>query len=298
LDTSSDFELLHEGPLWRGRFSAMANPCEVLCETIDAGIAREVVRCAAREARRVERKFSRYRQDNIVHAINTSGGRPIELDQETARLVEFGDALWRLSEGAFDLTSGVLRKAWRFEPGATIPNEAIIEETRRHIGWKSVTWQPPILQLPAGMQLDFGAIGKEYAVDQAVDQISAAHDAPTLVNFGGDLRCCGTVPRQGSWQIGIESPAHERKTQKRIRLTSGALATSGDTYRFIEHGGRRFGHILDARTGWPVPGAPRSVTVAAPTCSQAGSLSTLAMLKGEQAEAFLDGESARFWCLR
>jgi thiamine biosynthesis lipoprotein len=85
---------------------------------------------------------------------------------------------------------------------------------------------------------------------------------------------------------------------KRIALTSGALATSGDARRAIEIDGVRYGHILDARTGWPAPGAPRSVTVAAPTCSQAGSYSTLAMLRGAGAETFLDAEGVRYWCLR
>jgi thiamine biosynthesis lipoprotein len=119
-----------------------------------------------------------------------------------------------------------------------------------------------------------------------------------LINFGGDLRCVGAPPASGAWQVGIESIENFGKATKRIELKSGALATSGDARRHIEIDGKRYGHIFDARTGWPVANAPRSITVAAPTCSQAGSYSTLAMLKGEGAEAFLDAEDARYWCLR
>jgi thiamine biosynthesis lipoprotein len=81
-----------------------------------------------------------------------------------------------------------------------------------------------------------------------------------------------------------------------IELRSGALATSGDTRRYIEVDGRRFGHIIDARSGWPAPRAPRSVTVAADTCTQAGTLATLAMLQGENAAAFLEREGVQYWC--
>lgn len=284
--------------MWRGRFTALANPCEILCETEDAQVARDIVRCAASEAWRIEQKFSRYREGSVVHAINTSNGRDFTADEETARLIEFGVALWRLSDGAFDLTSGVLRKLWRFEPGAAVPEPERVQDILQHIGWHRVTWESPVLTMPSGMQLDFGGIGKEYAVDRAVAAIADTHASAVLVNFGGDLRCGGRVPRQGYWQVGIESSVKAMAAHKRIRLGAGALATSGDTRRFIEEAGQRYSHILDARTGWPVIGAPRSITVAARTCSQAGTLSTLAMMKGERAEAFLQAEGVRSWCLR
>ena len=119
-----------------------------------------------------------------------------------------------------------------------------------------------------------------------------------LVNFGGDLRCTGRPPKSGAWRVGIESIVESGQAVRRIELKTGALATSGDARRHIDIEGVRYGHIFDARTGWPAAGAPRSVTVAADTCSQAGSYSTLAMLQGKGAEAFLAGEDLQFWCLR
>jgi thiamine biosynthesis lipoprotein len=83
-----------------------------------------------------------------------------------------------------------------------------------------------------------------------------------------------------------------------LELAAGALATSGDTYRHIVKDGRRFGHVLDPRTGWPVVGAPRSVTVHAATCTEAGLLAKLALLRGTEAENFLKSEGVRAWCVR
>jgi thiamine biosynthesis lipoprotein len=148
------------------------------------------------------------------------------------------------------------------------------------------------------MEIDFGGIGKDYAVDLVADFAAAQTDASVLVNFGGDLRCTGRAPRAGAWMVGIESVEHAGEAVRRVELSSGAIATSGDARRHVLIDGVRYGHIFDARTGWPARGAPRSITVAAATCSQAGSYSTLAMLQGEGAEAFLDAEGVRYWCLR
>ena len=277
---------------------AMASPCEVICETDDAGLALRIGEYACAEAQRIDRKFSRYRRDSLVHAIHASRGRPFRVDDETARLLDYGAALWRLSEGAFDLTSGVLRYAWNFDEGPVVAEPGRIPELLERIGWQRLRWEPPFLTLPEGMEIDFGGIGKEYVVDLVADWVATQTKSAVLVNFGGDLRCTGAPPASGAWLVGIESIEESGQAVRRIELKTGALATSGDTRRHIDIEGVRYGHIFDARTGWPAAGAPRSVTVAADTCSQAGSYSTLAMLQGQGAEAFLAGEGLQFWCLR
>jgi thiamine biosynthesis lipoprotein len=298
LDTNSTFELNRDQRLWRIEFSAMASPCEVLLETEDLDFARALGAYAAAEARRIDEKFSRYKAGSVVAAILESRGRSITVDDETAKLLDYGEMLWRVSEGRFDLTSGILRHAWQFEEATQAPDPQRIPELMRYVGWQRLQWAPPVLTLPAGMEVDFGGIGKEYAVDRVADWAARESGDPVLVNFGGDLRCTGAAPASGAWQVGIESLAKPGQPAKRIELTSGALATSGDARRAIVIDGKRYGHILDARTGWPAPGAPRSITVAAPTCSQAGSFSTLAMLHGADAEAFLRAENLRYWLLR
>jgi thiamine biosynthesis lipoprotein len=120
---------------------------------------------------------------------------------------------------------------------------------------------------------------------------------PFLINFGGDLRVSRPLPH-GPWKVGIERPDSERKAAMMLEVEYGALATSGDSHRFLLKDGVRYGHILDPRTGWPVPDAPRSVTVAASSCTEAGLLSTLAMLKGKEACRFLERQEVRFWMCR
>jgi thiamine biosynthesis lipoprotein len=165
------------------------------------------------------------------------------------------------------------------------------------IGFDKLYWEPPHLMLPRGMELDFGGIGKEYAVDRAFELLAARCSTPFLINFGGDLRT-NRAPLHAPWRVGIERPDSEREATLILELQRGALATSGDSRRFLLKSGIRYGHILDPRTGWPVPGAPRSVTVAASSCTEAGQLSTLALLHGPRAGAFLDEQEVRYWLLQ
>jgi FAD:protein FMN transferase len=292
-------QLLRGDGLWVGRFHAMGGPCEVLAGVDEEATARRIADAVAACAWRIEHKFSRYRSDNIIARINASAGEPVAVDDETANLLDFAALMHRLSDGLFDITSGVLRKAWSFDGGHRVPTREQIDALLPLVGWSKVKWIPPMFTLLPGMQIDLGGIGKEYAVDQATQRAAQLSDAPVLVNFGGDLAV--TRARQGvrPWRVGIEGiGAGSTRTSNLVNLTLGAMATSGDTYRYVESEGRRLPHILDPRNGWPVRNAPRSVTVAAPRCTHAGMLSTLAMLRGADAESFLESEGVRHWVQR
>lgn len=296
----AEVERLHSEDVWVGRFHAMGGPCEVLVETERESVARALTARAADCAARVERKYSRYRKDNIVARINSARGAPTEVDDETANLLDFADLMHRLSGGTFDITSGVLRRAWTFDGGARVPTAAKLERLLPLVGWSKARWARPTLTLLPEMQIDFGGIGKEYAVDQAAQILSRISDAAALVNFGGDLAATRARAGDRPWRVGIEdvTGGSRRRAVRLIELHAGALATSGDTHRFVTANGERLPHILDPRDGFPVKGAPRSVTVAAPTCTNAGMLTTLAMLRGAGAEAFLEAEGVRHWIQR
>lgn len=274
-------------------------------DTIDEPLARRIVAAIYAEATRIERKFSRYLPDSVITRINTAKGMPVSVDAETAALLDYADACWVLSEGRFDVTSGILRRVWRFDGSDRVPDEDSINTLLPLIGWDKVRWEAPLLTLSDGMEIDLGGIGKEFAVDRAADMARAFTDASVLVNFGGDLAC--TAPRGGDrgWIVGIEDPNPPgdgaiagSAARASFEFKRGGIATSGDARRFVLRNGRRYGHILDPSTGWPVEGAPRSVTVVAPTCTEAGILATLAMLHGAGAERFLDDEEVRHWCQR
>lgn len=281
-----------------GSFRAMASPCQVLsrADPVTAGGQLEAV---AAEAWRIEAKYSRYLAGNIVARINAADGRTVEVDEETAGLLDFSATLYDLSDGLFDITSGVLREVWNFDGSDRVPRKAEVERVLERVGWHRVIWKRPYLTMAPGMQIDFGGVAKEYAVDKAAAAAAALDAAPCLVNFGGDLAAVGEGRNEKSWMVGIESLAPGAAVPfRRIRLLRGGLATSGDARRFLLKDGRRLSHILDPRTGWPVADAPRSVTVAADTCTSAGMLSTLAMLHGAGAERFLARQAVRHWCIR
>ena len=277
-------------------FAAMASPCEVLLPSMSERAALSFGTVAAQEAWRVEKKYSRYRDDSVTAWIHKNRGTTIELDPETASLMDFASQCFDLSEGLFDITSGVLRRAWIFDGSDRIPEAALIERLLPLVGFEKLQWRSPRLMLPAGMELDFGGIGKEYAVDRAYELLAERDSTPFLVNFGGDLRA-NRPPAHGPWQVGIERPDTERQATLLLNLEHGALATSGDSRRYLLKDGIRYGHILNPLSGWPIPESPRSITVAASSCTEAGLLSTVAMLHGAGAEAYLEEQGVRHWIL-
>jgi thiamine biosynthesis lipoprotein len=278
-------------------FQAMASPCEVLVGSDDPAVALELGRAAAREAWRIEAKYSRYLPGSVVSAINGSHGSPIDVDEETAALLDYAAECHRLSSGKFDITSGILRRCWKFDGSDRIPEASVVRALLPLIGFDKVLWRRPQITLPKEMEIDFGGFGKEYAVDRVLQLLTTQSQVALLVNFGGDL-AANRANRAGPWQVGVERPDTEREPQLLLELTQGALATSGDTRRFLVRDGIRYSHILDVHDGWPVRGVPRSVTVVANSCVAAGMLATLAMLNGNDAEAFLESQGVRHWCIR
>lgn len=276
----------------------MASPCEVLLDTQDIELAEKLTRLAHEEAKRIETKFSRYRNDNIVFEINRGEGKQVDIDDETFRLLQFADQCYQLSEGEFDITSGILRQAWTFDGSNRLPRQSQIDALLKNIGWNKVKFDATSITLPAKMEIDFGGIGKEYAVDRVLNLICQRFSGSVMVNFGGDCHASAPPSHQAAWQTGIENPISSGVAKEVIQLQQGGLATSGDAYRCIIHQGIRYGHILNPKTGWPAMNAPRSVTVAAPTCTDAGILSTLAILQGKNAEAFLQIQGLPNWCFR
>ena len=287
-------QLTQEHDFWRGSFSAMASPCEVLMEVDDEPLARAIFTAVCDEAKRIEQKFSRYRDDNLIFEINNAAGRAVSVDEETARLIDFSDELFRISDGLFDITSGALREVWKFDGSDRVPSPAAIEKVLSKIGWQKVLWKNRQLTLQPDMEIDLGGVGKEYAVDSCVQIVRGLTDNSVLVNFGGDLAVTCERRDQGFWSVARLITGKEHAVSL-FELRRGAIATSGDAFRFLLKDGVRYSHVLNPKTGCSVPDAPHTVSVAAPTCVEAGMMSTLAMLHGNKAEAFLKLQEMDYW---
>lgn len=301
LQTASSNITLEATPYgWLGQFRAMASPCEILLEAVTEQQAAELTQLAANEAWRIEQKYSRYQADSVLSQLNQHTACWQQLDSETAALLQFANTCYQLSDGLFDITSGVLRKVWRFDGSDQIPTAAAVAALLPLVGFDQLKFADDQLWLPKGMELDLGGIAKEYAVDkvaQLLADASKAQGTAMVVNFGGDMLAVRSKADRQPWRIGIEHPGKPDEPAMLVALKAGALATSGDARRFLQKDGIRYSHILNPKTGWPVPNAPRSVTVSAPSCVMAGLLATTALLQGADAEDFLQQQGLNFWLI-
>ena len=292
------FEIRQADSHWVITYRAMAGPCEILIRCANASEAGELASLSFHETARIEAKFSRYRDDSIVQKINRSSGTRVEVDEEMAHLLHYAGECNRLSGGRFDITSGVLRRAWKFDGQELVPDQKLISSLLAIVGWDKVEFDGMGITLHPGMEIDLGGLGKEYAVDRVAHMLFAHANQAVMVNFGGDIRAVAPDSQTPPWLVGIEDPGSEQGAVGEVTLSNGAIATSGDARRFCIVNGQRLGHILDPRTGWPVEGAPRSVTVVADFCLEAGFHSTLAMLHGAGAEEYLKRQGLRSHCVR
>lgn len=273
-------------------FKAMACDCEVVIASDDEALVKALAQAAIAEVQRIEFKYSRYRQDSMVSLINSAAGLSfVDCDAETWALLEYADSLYHGSEFLFDITAGVLRRAWNFKV-PKLPAEDELARLRSLIDWSCVERdnQPDNkrVRLPKiGMEIDFGGFGKEYAADRAGAILARNGILHGYVNLGGDMRVLGPKPDGLAWMIGIQDPRKQNKILATIPVSQGGLATSGDYERFFELNGRRYCHVLDPRSGYPVT-FWRSISVIAPLTVIAGNCTTIAMLKQQAGLAYLD----------
>ncbi|MBX7144231.1 MAG: FAD:protein FMN transferase [Oligoflexia bacterium] len=263
-------------------FRVMGGPAEI---QVVAQLSQEQFESACAlvrsEAERLEAKYSRYRPDSALSAINTSAGLSVtRVDSESAALIDLAAVAYEQSEGLFDVTSGVLRRVWDFK-NSKAPRPEEVAQVLPLVGWSRVEWTKPSLKLPQqGMELDLGGLVKEFAVDRAISIFESQGISNAIVNFAGDVRVLGAGPSGVGWKVGIVHPRKNGALLASLKVANAAVATSGDYERYFEVAGRRYCHILNPKTGYPVEDL-QSVTVLCNSCLVAGVASTTSMLLGK-----------------
>jgi thiamine biosynthesis lipoprotein len=271
--------------LRRLTFPAMGTSCEVqYVAPSGIGQALQFERAARGWVQEFEARYSRFQPTSLVSRINDAAGRDwVAIDRETEDLLQMCDSIFVMTAGVLDPTALPLIRLWNWkDPNRLLPSAAEIARARELVGWKKVQRAPGRVFLPvAGMALDFGGFGKEYAVDR-VAQIALDHGiADALVDFGHDIRVLGRPPGRPAWHLGLENPHQPGRYSSSLALAgSHGVASSGDYIRCFHADGRRYGHILDPRTGRPVANGCMQATIIADTCLQAGVLSTAAFVLG------------------
>lgn len=265
-------------------FPALGTTCEVQYVAADAAQATAFERAVVEWVSGFETKYSRFRPTSLVSRINDAAGRAwVDVDADMEQMLALGDALFATTGGVLDPTALPLLALWNWKADhPKIPVQAQIDAARRLVGWRKVQRLPGKVFLPErGMALDFGGFGKEYAVD-IVAHLAREHGiACALIDFGRDVFVLGAPPGRAAWHLGLEDPHSPGATCGSIAVRGGlGVASSGDYVRCFTIDGRRYGHIVDPRSGRPVDNGCRQVTVVADTCLQAGVLSTAAFVLG------------------
>jgi FAD:protein FMN transferase len=273
-----------EKGLFKLRFTAMGCPCEIQFRSLDPKQADEFKEAAVQWVKVFEHTYTRYKEDSLISKINkASGNEWIEIDSEAEALFDLCGQFHFITQGLFDPTSLPVMKLWDYKAETPrIPDREEIEAAKALVGWEHVEREPGKIRLAKpGMGLDLGGIGKEYAVDRVSLIARDFGITDVLINFGGDIAALGNPPNYTHWHVGIEDPGKPGTCWGSLALTDLCVASSGDYRRFFEIDGKRYGHIVDHRKGYPIANKVRHTSVVARTCTEAGILATAVCLLGE-----------------
>jgi len=274
-----------ENGLHKLAFRAMSTLCCVNLHGVSADVARDFQRDVVAWTAQFEARYSRFIPDSLIGRINAAAGEHwVEVDPETERIFALCQELFFFTRRSFDPTSLPLIKLWNWKNQPhVIPAEDTIRAALELVGWNKVHRRAGGIFLPqAGMSIDLGGIGKEYAVDCVMNMAIQRGIQNVMIDFGRDVRVRGHALDKKFWWIGLEDPLADGKCWTGVAVTDHAVATSGDTQRFFEINGRRYSHIIDPRTGYPANNGCRAVSVIAPSCTIAGLLSTTVFILGEK----------------
>lgn len=239
--------------------------------------------------RRVETLMSIYRTDSEVASINRADHRDwIPVDGDTAAVIRMACDISRASGGAYDITVAPLVNLWGFGPGGIAsrpPDSTELATLRGQVGMDrlEVRLNPPaVRKRDPRVTVDLGGIAKGFAVDRAGMALEDLGVSAYCLEVGGEIRVRGRNPHGRAWQVAIETPDAFRQQQSHriVSLTHGCVASSGDYRQCFEHEGRRYGHVLDPRTGSPTAGEVSSVTVLDESCARADGWATALMVLG------------------
>ncbi len=205
-------------------------------------------------------------------------GKPIKVSSILMELLCTARQAYNNSYGSFDITVGPLSRLWRnARKSQQFPNATAINEARKSVGFNKVqldSGAQTIMFLESNMQLDMGGIAKGYAADKVLALLQSFGITNALVDAGGDMVAFGTPSDKKGWRVGINIPGQQEALWKRkLILSNKAVATSGDAYQYMLHKGKKYAHVIDARTGYGVT-FQRNVTVVAPSATTADWLAT------------------------
>lgn len=267
---------------------AMGSVFTIYLYAKDESQASAAFEAAFDEVERLEEALSNYRDSSELSRINRlADSQPVTTDPEVFGLLQTSLDYSKKTAGAFDITVGPLMKAWGFfRASGHYPSQADLENARAKTGWQHVQLDPAnrtVHFANQGMELDLGAIGKGYTVDQMVNVLREAGIHSALVDAGSStLYALGAPPDKNGWIVRVPRPGHRDQTVSTVLLRDASLSTSGSYEKFFWLNGRVYCHILNPHTGTPVEGMLQT-SVIARDGTTTDALSTSMFVMGPQA---------------
>ena len=270
--------------LYERSFHSMGSTVELKFYSPSEELFHRVVNACVERTKEIDRLFSNYRDDSVLAEVNRNAGvDPVSVPEEFLRLVRTSIRYSELTEGAFDITVSSLFEFWRAETKAgRLPARSRIRDALECTGFRKIRIDEVKSQVFLEgdcVKLDFGAIGKGYAVDEMVKIAKKSGITRGLVNFGGNIYAMKPPAGKKSWNVGVRKPGSGSEIISNMDLVNKGIATSGDYERYFKHEGKRYSHIIDPRTGWPVEGVT-SVVAVSKTATEADVLSTAVSVLG------------------
>lgn len=248
--------------------------------------ANDYIDLALSEISRIEKEISSWDPESETSKIIANAGiQPVKVNRESFDLITRAVKISELTEGAFDITYASMDRIWKFDGSMNhLPTDDEIAQSIRKVGYKNIVLDPEhqtVFLKNKGMRIGFGAIGKGYAADKAKQLLISEGVNGGIINASGDLTTWGTQPDGSPWMVGITNPLNKNKVFSWFPLDNNAVVTSGNYEKFVEFNGKKYTHIIDPRTGWPVSGLT-SVTIFAPKAELADALATSVFVMGRE----------------
>jgi thiamine biosynthesis lipoprotein len=251
----------------------------------DEASAEAYIDTAIAEISRIENVISEWMPNTEVSQVNANAGvKPVKVSAELLDLTERAIYFSKISDGAFDISFASADKIWKFDGSMTeLPSAEKVAASVRLIGYQNIVInkaKSTIYLKKKGMKIGFGSIGKGYAADKTKELLMKKGVPAGIINASGDMNTWGKQPDGEPWSVGITNPLNKNKVFAIVPLHQTAVVTSGSYEKFALIDGKRYTHIINPKTGYPVSGLS-SVTVFGPSAEMCNGFSTAIMVLGK-----------------
>ncbi len=262
----------------------MGSRFEIIAVHSNDTLAWEAVQSAILEIKRIEALISSWDPNSQTSRINRQAGiNPVMVDEELYDLIFRAGKVSQITGGAFDISYAAVDPIWKFDGSVKeLPDSATIRASVALVGYENIMLDPSrrTVFLPQkGMKIGFGAIGKGYAANRASQKMKEMGIMNGMVDAGGDLIAWGKQADGSAWKIGIVDPNHTDRIYAWLTIRDQSVVTSGDYERYVIIDDKRYAHIVDPRTGYPVSEV-KSVTVVSPDAELSDALATAVFVLG------------------